>query len=55
MITQAKVKKVKQHYILWVGGVELGLFDELRLARDEAEEWIARGYDDVIIEEKDND
>ena len=42
---------MKEQYILWVGGMELGLFDDLKVAQDEADEWIERGYDDVIVEE----
>ena len=38
-------------FILWVGGMELGYFDDLKVAQDEAEEWIERGYDDVAVEE----
>jgi len=42
---------VEEKYILWIGGMELCVFDDLKVAQDEADEWIARGYDDVIVEE----
>jgi len=42
---------MSEQYILWVGGMELGYFDDLKVAQDEAEEWIEKGYDDVIVEE----
>ena len=37
-------------YIVWIGGVPNSGFNSLLEAELEAEEWIEKGYDDVVIE-----
>ena len=41
-------------YIVWVGGVD-DYYVNYKDAKRDADEWKAKGYDDVIIEEIKND
>lgn len=40
----------KYKYIVWVGGCD-DYYTNYNDAKRDADEWIAKGYDDVIIEE----
>jgi|LWDU01.1.fsa_nt_gi hypothetical protein len=44
--------QVEDNYIVWVGGVEVGVYDCEADAENVAFEWTDDGYDDVKIEEK---
>lgn len=39
-----------KNYILWVGGVD-DYYNNLTSAENAKKEWVANGYDDVVIEE----
>jgi len=41
--------KLGWRYIVWVGGVD-DYYTNYSRAKQHAEEWIAKGYDDVMIE-----
>ena len=47
-MTTVKMKEYK--YIVWVGGCD-DYYTNYNDAKRDADEWIAKGYDDVIIEE----
>ena len=50
-----KYGQVEEHYIVWVGGSEIGRYDCEYDAGVIADEWIEEGYQDVQIEEIDVD
>jgi len=40
----------KYKYIVWVGGVDVHLCKTYKVARNYYDEWLDKGYDDVILE-----
>lgn len=46
---------VPKQYIVWVGGKEHGYFDSLEKAEVDVLEWKERGYDDVVIENRESE
>ena len=45
-----RLKMAEYKYIVWVGGCD-DYYVNYNDAKRDADEWIAKGYDDVIIEE----
>ena len=45
-----RLKMAEYRYIVWVGGCD-DYYVNYNDAKRDADEWIAKGYDDVIIEE----
>ena len=49
-VTNETTLNYKYKYIVWVGGVD-DYYTTYERAKEHYDEWVAKGYDDVIIQE----
>lgn len=49
-VTNETTLNYKYKYVVWVGGVD-DYYTTYERAKEHYDEWVAKGYDDVIIQE----